>query len=55
MSYRQFCAMDVNEGFAAGEFARVYYVLDTDYDYYLLKQIMSDKQPDWSLDEDDLK
>lgn len=35
----------------AGEFISVYFVLDTDYDYYLLKKILEEKQPDWIVDE----
>jgi hypothetical protein len=43
-----------NEGFLAGEFARQYYVIDTDYDYYLLEKITKEKQPTWHMRSDDL-
>ena len=43
-----------NEGFLAGEYARQYYVIDTDYDYYLLKKITNEKQPTWHMRSDDL-
>ena len=43
-----------NEGFLAGEFARQYYVIDTDYDYYLLEKITKEKQPTWRMRSDDL-
>lgn len=43
-----------NEGFCAGEFAKQYYVIDTDYDYLVLKQIISEKQPDWSMKYDSI-
>ena len=43
-----------NEGFLAGEFARQYYVVDTDYDYYLLEKITKEKQPTWRMRSDDL-
>ena len=38
-----------NDGFLAGEFARQYYVIDTDYDYLVLQKILSEKQPKWSM------
>lgn len=38
-----------NKGFAAGEFYKEFYVIDTDYDYLVLKYIVADKQPEWSL------
>lgn len=43
-----------NDGFLAGEFARQYYVIDTDYDYLMLQQIVSKKQPDWNMSGSDL-
>lgn len=43
-----------NEGFLAGEFFRQYYVIDTDYDYYLLEKITKEKQPTWHMRSDDL-
>ena len=41
-----------NSGVAAGEFIKKYYTLDTDYDYYLLKSIVAEKQPAWQLVEE---
>ena len=35
-----------------GEFLTRYYVMDTDYDYYLLEKILGEKQPDWQMGED---
>ena len=35
-----------------GEFLIRYYAMDTDYDYYLLKGILEEKQPDWHMGED---
>ena len=43
-----------NSGFLAGEFARQYYVIDTDYDYLVLKQIVAEQNPDWDISEDTL-
>ncbi|MBQ8404152.1 MAG: hypothetical protein IJX55_06995 [Clostridia bacterium] len=43
-----------NGGFIPGEFRKRYYVIDTDYDYYLLSQIVEEKQPDWKISDDDL-
>lgn len=43
-----------NEGFLAGEFAEQYYIIDTDYDYYLLRKITNAKQPTWNISNDDL-
>lgn len=43
-----------NSGVAAGEFARQYYVIDTDYDYYLLKEIVFEQQPDWQMKYDSI-
>ena len=39
-----------NDGFLAGEFARQYYIIDTDYDYLVLQKILSEKQPEWSME-----
>ena len=36
-----------NEGVAAGEFIKVYYRIDTDYDYTVMYNILSEKYPDW--------
>lgn len=43
-----------NDGFLAGEFVKVYYRIDTDYDYFILQQIVAEKQPDWSMKYDDI-
>lgn len=43
-----------NSGFAAGEFAKQYYVIDTDYDYLVLKQIVAEQVPGWDISEDTL-
>ena len=43
-----------NSGFLAGEFPRQYYVIDTDYDYLVLKQIVAEHNPDWRISEDTL-
>lgn len=40
-----------NEGFAAGEFIKVYYRIDTDYDYTIMQNILSEKYPDWKCRE----
>lgn len=44
-----------NSGLFAGEFAKQYYVIDTDYDYLVLKQIVSEQTPNWSISEDTLE
>ena len=36
-----------NDGVAAGEFIKVYYRIDTDYDYTVMKNIVSEKYPEW--------
>ena len=38
-----------NSGFLAGEFAKQYYLIDTDYDYLVLQKIVSEKQPGWKM------
>lgn len=43
-----------NDGFLAGEFARQYYVIDTDYDFLVLQQLVSEKQPRWSMKYDNI-
>ena len=43
-----------NSGFLAGEFAKQYYGIDTDYDYYLLQKIVSENQPDWRMEYSDI-
>lgn len=35
-----------------GEFMVPYYVIDTDYDYYLLSGILSEKYPEWQFGDD---
>lgn len=39
-----------NSGFAAGEFAESYYRIDTDYDYTVMRNILSEKYPDWNCE-----
>ena len=41
-----------NSGFAAGEFQKVYYRIDTDYDNAIMRNILSDQFPDWETDMD---
>ena len=48
-------AMVWNSGFAAGEFVKQYYVIDTDYDYLVLKQIVAEQILDWDISEDTLE
>ncbi|MBE6763950.1 MAG: hypothetical protein E7553_06340 [Ruminococcaceae bacterium] len=43
-----------NSGFLAGEFVKTYYRIDTDYDYLLLQEIVSGKQPNWDMKYDDI-
>ncbi len=43
-----------NEGFAGGEFPKQFYVIDTDYDYLVLQQIINEKQPSWNMLGNDL-
>lgn len=40
-----------NRGFAAGEFIKVYYRIDTDYDYMVLNNILSQDYPQWKTKE----
>lgn len=40
-----------NEGFAAGEFVKVYYRIDTDYDYTIMQNILLENFPDWKCRE----
>ena len=42
-----------NSGIMAGEFAKKFYAVDTDYDYFLLEKIVSEKQPDWRMSRSD--
>lgn len=41
-----------NEGIGAGEFAKTYYYIDTDYDYTVMKNILDKKYPDWKVREE---
>ena len=43
-----------NTGIGGGEFARTFYAMDTDYDYFLLESIVRDRQPQWKLWKDDI-
>ncbi|MEE0059623.1 MAG: hypothetical protein UE295_02215 [Acutalibacteraceae bacterium] len=43
-----------NDGFAQGAFYRQYFMIDTDYDYYVLKEIVSKVEPEWKLPENDV-
>ena len=36
-----------NDGFWAGEFTKVYYRIDTDYDYTVIQKILADNYPEW--------
>lgn len=40
-----------NEGFFAGEFTKVYYRMDTDYDYTVIQKILADNYPEWKCKE----
>jgi len=40
-----------NEGFGAGEFVKVYYRIDTDYDYTVIKNIVSEEYSEWKCGE----
>ncbi len=40
-----------NDGFAAGEFTKVYYRIDTDYDYTVMQNILADKYSTWKVGE----
>lgn len=41
-----------NSGIAAGEFCRDYYRIETDYDFIIAKQIITEKYLEWHLEED---
>ena len=41
-----------NKGFAEGSFVKVYYRIATDYDYVVLNNLLNEKYPDWSVDND---
>ncbi len=41
-----------NDGFAAGEFARIYYRIDTDHDNTVMQKILSEKYPEWECSDD---
>ena len=38
-----------NTGFMAGEFARMYYRLDTDYDHITMSKILAERSPGWKM------
>lgn len=41
-----------NRGLAAGEFQKVYYRMDTDFDNTVMHKILSEEYPDWKTDMD---
>lgn len=43
-----------NNGIAGGEFGKKYFVLNTDYNFYLLKSIIESKYLDFTIVEDDI-
>ncbi len=43
-----------NDGFAGGEFAKQYFVVNTDYNFYLLKSIIESNYLDFTIVEDDI-
>ena len=43
-----------NDGVAGGEFGKKYFVLNTDYNFYLLKSIIESKYLDFTIVEDDI-
>lgn len=44
----------MNEGVAGGEFGKQYFVVNTDYNFYLLKSIIESKYLDFTIVEDDI-
>jgi len=40
-----------NEGIGAGEFAKVFYRIDTDYDYVIMQKALAEKKWDWKTSE----
>lgn len=40
-----------NDGFVAGEFVKVYYRIDTDYDYTIIQNILVNKYSNWKVGE----
>ena len=44
----------LNDGIAGGEFGKKYFVLNTDYNFYLLKSIIESKYLDFTIVEDDI-
>ena len=44
----------MNEGVAGGEFGKKYFVVNTDYNFYLLKSIIESKYLDFTIVEDDI-
>ena len=43
-----------NDGIAGGEFGKKYFVVNTDYNFYLLKSIIESKYLDFTIVEDDI-
>lgn len=43
-----------NDGIAGGEFGKQYFVVNTDYNFYLLKSIIESKYLDFTIVEDDI-
>lgn len=44
----------LNDGIAGGEFGKKYFVVNTDYNFYLLKSIIESKYLDFTIVEDDI-
>ena len=44
----------LNDGIAGGEFGKQYFVVNTDYNFYLLKSIIESKYLDFTIVEDDI-
>ena len=40
-----------NDGFFAGEFTKVFYRLDTDYDSVIMDHVLAGKHPDWKTED----
>jgi len=43
-----------NSGLFAGEFIKNYYKIDTDYDYLIMEQLITEKQPQWKMSYSDI-
>lgn len=43
-----------NDGFAAGEFTKTYYRMDSDHDYTVFIKMLSEKYPNWKHETDDI-